>query len=724
MKNLLYLFLIFGSLQLYASDSAENDWKMALKLFQEAESKVRKGANDEAVVLLKTCVEKLKELRYDHPNWNASVVRNRQKAAENRIDDVEELILTSINSLSRNQLIAKLKETQIAKAKFSKAMMIIYSDLKDAKQSLKMKEKDLAEARSAAGGKMVSQSRLDKLTFENLKLKKSLQEKDAKIAHLDKSLKSANQENGTEAITKNLEQQYAKMQKREKDLLKEKAAYINDKQKLMGQFKTLSIKYNDLLEEAKNSDKKSLQKAAELQTLKKALSKELNLRKQAEILAEASEGKLKLAARRISNYEKSEKSLMQNLENLKANSVNSQDLVKANQKISTLSKENTRLKQVEIDLNARNKNLKAESEKNKSLLNGYLNDPARATNSKLQNEVKALKSSILKEQRATAQANSNAISLKSEIAVLTAQLKLQKSIITDLKKKPKVEVVKPDMELSKAYEKNEAELKDRLKLAEDKIFKLERQNKALKEENIAGDEEMIKKYIQARDELKAYKKKFLNLNPQTKEQQGILENVMTDEQRKEKDRSDKLRELLYQAQKAEKESQFQAAIGLYSEVLNMDRKNFDALLRIGLIHYNRRHFHDAKVHLKKAFYMNPDDPQLLLALGIAELEQDNLDLAVSALSRLVGMNPKNTLARVQLGVSLHGLGWSKAAMGQLKKACELDQKNPEAAFNLALVYLDLPQPQIKEAEEYYEKAVKLGLIRDPELDKFFKQHKK
>ena len=68
------------------------------------------------------------------------------------------------------------------------------------------------------------------------------------------------------------------------------------------------------------------------------------------------------------------------------------------------------------------------------------------------------------------------------------------------------------------------------------------------------------------------------------------------------------------------------------------------------------------------------------------------------------------------------LGWLAASHKQLEKACELDKNNPEAAFNLAIVCLSLPEPLVKKAEENYERAVKLGVVRDPELDKFFKEH--
>ena len=51
--------------------------------------------------------------------------------------------------------------------------------------------------------------------------------------------------------------------------------------------------------------------------------------------------------------------------------------------------------------------------------------------------------------------------------------------------------------------------------------------------------------------------------------------------------------------------------------------------------------------------------------------------------------------------SLQGLGWTEASFEQLKKACELDVKNGEAAFNLAMVSLALPEPKVKFAKLYF-----------------------
>ena len=158
-----FLFLLPG---LLAQDVAEDTWKKALKFHEEAEERIRKGANSEAIVLLNTTMETLREVQYNFPKWNPSVVRTRLMAVKKRVEDVEKLILSSFSGMTREQLLDKLRETEVSKAKFSKAMMIIYEKLKDTQEVLRLKTKDLEEAQKAASKKITDQAHLDKMTFE------------------------------------------------------------------------------------------------------------------------------------------------------------------------------------------------------------------------------------------------------------------------------------------------------------------------------------------------------------------------------------------------------------------------------------------------------------------------------------------------------------------------------------------------------------------------------
>ena len=720
-----------------AQDTVNESWDKALKLYEDAEKKIRKGSNDEAVVILKTAVDALKEIQYNYPKWNPSIVRNKLLAAKKRIDDVEKLILSSLTGLNREQLLDKLKETQIAKAKFSKAMMIIYNQLKDTQELLKLKSADLEKAQKAASKKITDQAHLDKLTFENLKMKKSLAEKEAQIKILQAGLDKKNKDQGAVKLQKEYELKLILLSKKSKELENDKKDYLAEKAKLAESLKEMSLKYKEVTQKEDLYEKSIDTLNKEITSLKKLLAEEEAMKKKVIASSKNVTDKLELAAVRLTQLEKREKKLVEDLANLKKGKEISRKMAK-NDEIAKLNKQVNDLKKIEIDLKSKLDASQAESIKNKQLLQSYMAEsgPDRKKSRQLEEQLTALKKTIAKNKTESNIKNNQMISMSSEISSLKGQLKLQKTIINSLRDKLKnntAPVMKveekespSDPKLLKAYEKNEKELVEKLKLAEQELRKLRKRNETLKKENLLGDEEMIRKYVQVRDELKAYKAKTREIYSKIQKegsQKGVMEAAFSEDEKKEIARQEKLRDLLFRAQKSEKEENFQAALGLYTDVLQIEPENYAALFRIGLLHYNRRHYQDAVVHLKKAFYQEPDDENLLLAIGLSYLEQDKLELAVSYLSRLVGLKPEDALSRLQLGVSLQGLGWTEAAFDQLKKACELDKSNGEAAFNLAMVSLALPEPQVKFARENYERAVKLGIVRDPQLEKYFQQYK-
>ena len=722
----------------YGADTPDESWDQALKQFEDAETKIRKGLNDEAVVILKTTIDTLKEIQYNHPKWNSTIVRNKLLSAKKRIDDVEKLILSSLSGLNKDQLIEKLKETQIAKAKFSKAMMIIYNKLKDSQELLKLKTKDLEDAQQAASKKITDQAHLDKMAFENLKMKKSLQEKNAQIKVLQARLEKKNMDQGAVKLQKEYEEKLISLSKRAKDFEESKNEMMKEQKRIAESHKTMTLKYNEVIQKESAYEKNLDILNQQINNLKKQLTEEEAMKKKVISSSENITDKLELAVGRLAQLEKREKSLLTEISNLKKGKENTAKMVDSAQ-ISKLNKQINNLKKIEIDLKSKLDSAEAEATKNKQLLNSYMVEtgPERKKARELQEQIKSMKKTISDSITEATERNTQLLKMNKELVSHKDQLRLQKQIIESLKERLKKNTstsmasvpetkTETDPKLLKAFAKNEKELMEKLKLAEQQINKLQRRNEVLKKENLLGDEEMIRKYVQVRDELEAYKKKTKEIYKASKKddtQPGIMEAAFTADEKNEIEKQSKLRDLLFRAQKAEQEEKYQASLGLYTEVLRMDPENYDALFRIGLIHYSRRHFQDASVHLKKAFYKEPDDENLLLALGLSYLEQNKIEMAVSYLSRLVGLKPDDALSRLQLGVSLQGLGWTEAAFDQLKKACELDEKNGEAAFNLAMVSLALPEPKIDFAKQNYDRAVKLGIVRDPQLEKYFQQSK-
>lgn len=700
-----------------ASERAEDLWEDANRYYSKAEEKVRKSSHDEAVVLFKASLDKLKKIRYDFPKWNSSVVNNRIKVCGERMDAAEELILQGIKNYTKQELIERLKITQIARAKFSKAMMILYEDLNRTKGELDVTKKALSRATEAAGSRVAGEAHLDKLTFENLKLRKSLRDMEAKLLTLEGHSSQEINSDKAEAEVLKYKKLQAEIVQKEEVLKKEKAD-------LAAQLKNLSIKYTDLLHDEKSATKQLIAVKKESGNWASKARDERDAHLKTRNLALKAQEELKLVGQRLKDSKLREAELTNALAALKKNGGNKKMMANLTERNAELIKENTRLRKVEIDLTSKNRTLSNNFEKNVLMLKNHVDDSAKASleNENLAKMNKRLEDAIKKLDDDIKQTKNKNQSLENDVKSLNSQITILQKVVDDYKKNSikSNDSEKVDEKLLAAFEKKDKENQAKIIFLEKNLRKLELKNKTLQEENITGDEQVIKKYLKTNEELKSAKIKVKKLYERLKTFEGgvdaAIQQSMLQEEIEANNKLKKFNDLLFQASR-QKDSA--AAVGLYTQALKIQPKNFDALLRLGMHYYEQRRFHDAAIHLGKAFYVKPDDKTMLLALGISLIELDRLELAVSALSRLVGKYPEDAQAHLQLGAVLQGLGWYEAAIGHLEKAFSLDAESGETAFNLAVCYLALQDPDVVKARIYYQKALELGIVKDPVLEKYF-----
>lgn len=110
------------------------------------------------------------------------------------------------------------------------------------------------------------------------------------------------------------------------------------------------------------------------------------------------------------------------------------------------------------------------------------------------------------------------------------------------------------------------------------------------------------------------------------------------------------------------------------------------------------------------------DPAVLAELGRVQMKQKQFPSAVQTLQEAVRREPKNPAILKDLALACHGNKQLPEAIRYLSKVVELNPKDGEAQFNLAALCLMLPNPRIKDAAAYYEKALKLGEPRDEKLE--------
>ena len=140
--------------------------------------------------------------------------------------------------------------------------------------------------------------------------------------------------------------------------------------------------------------------------------------------------------------------------------------------------------------------------------------------------------------------------------------------------------------------------------------------------------------------------------------------------------------------------------------------NATALVELGSLECQARHFEDAQKLFKRATRANPELAAAWLGLGVAACESGKPDAALAALSQAVLLEPRNAKAHSYLGVTVGRKGWLDGAEAELLRALELDETLSEAHFNLAVVYLQQNPPMVELARRHYHRARDLGAAPD------------
>ena len=201
--------------------------------------------------------------------------------------------------------------------------------------------------------------------------------------------------------------------------------------------------------------------------------------------------------------------------------------------------------------------------------------------------------------------------------------------------------------------------------------------------------------------------------------QAASKNEAAEPQKLYTERDILLNGFLRQALDAEKKQKIEAAQWNYQKVLELDPAHALALKRLGLIAANHGNDADTIKYLQLAFRYDPDDSDVLLALGFAMLKQRQVEWAFSYLGRALALQPANPGLASHFAAALVDLGWTQAAEQQFARCLKLQPNDPHAAFNLAVLCATAQPPRLKEAKKWYEIAVNNGAEKDPGLEAAF-----
>ncbi|MDD5261192.1 MAG: tetratricopeptide repeat protein [Methylacidiphilales bacterium] len=165
------------------------------------------------------------------------------------------------------------------------------------------------------------------------------------------------------------------------------------------------------------------------------------------------------------------------------------------------------------------------------------------------------------------------------------------------------------------------------------------------------------------------------------------------------------------------QQKFDDAAAKYQSILNAYPDSLYALSNLGVVRFQQGKYALAEEFLRKAVKQAPQDAFSHSILGIALYQQGKYDDAVQILTRAVALEPNDPKTHNYLGISASQKGWQEAAEQECRKAIELDPQYGDAHFNLAVIYSTQRPPSRELARRHYERALELGVPRDPQLEK-------
>jgi tetratricopeptide (TPR) repeat protein len=121
--------------------------------------------------------------------------------------------------------------------------------------------------------------------------------------------------------------------------------------------------------------------------------------------------------------------------------------------------------------------------------------------------------------------------------------------------------------------------------------------------------------------------------------------------------------------------------------------------------------------LQAAVKSAPGDAAGWFNLGAAYFQLGQNDPAVDALQRGLALQPTNIYAQNYLGCALLRKGRIESAAKAFQKAIAQVETFAEAHYNLAMLYATEDPPAVNSARAQYKRAIELGIVPDPHLEK-------
>jgi tetratricopeptide (TPR) repeat protein len=214
--------------------------------------------------------------------------------------------------------------------------------------------------------------------------------------------------------------------------------------------------------------------------------------------------------------------------------------------------------------------------------------------------------------------------------------------------------------------------------------------------------------------------KSLSIEPENAEAQNNLGNALLKLDRPDEAVSHLERALALQPRFAQAENNLgnawllkgraDEAVAHYQRALGIDPRSVEALNNLGNVALLRGRTADAVGYYDRALVIEPGGSQALNNLGNAYLQMGRLDAAIGAFQKALDAaleaDPRNTVARINLGKALLQKQRRPEAAALFEQAVAIDAGNAEAHFDLGNALFSMGR--VAEATGQYETAVRIA----------------
>jgi tetratricopeptide (TPR) repeat protein len=145
-----------------------------------------------------------------------------------------------------------------------------------------------------------------------------------------------------------------------------------------------------------------------------------------------------------------------------------------------------------------------------------------------------------------------------------------------------------------------------------------------------------------------------------------------------------------------------AAIEQFRAAVKADAKMPEAHFGLGYLLWCQLQFEDAAKEFQAELDLNQNHVQALTYLGDAQMKLSHPETALPLLEKAVGIDPKDQLAHLDLGILHIDAGRNDDALRELKTAEQLDPNDQNVHFRLGRFYKSLGK--MTEANAEFEKT--------------------